>query len=123
MIQNGPPKSKILKHLACHSAAAFGFYKKNGVRLHDSPFYFQNLKTEFKNLVSIKSYGGFQFFFRKIFSICTKKVNVIKIMRIWELIGKFFQKLSWCSTTAGYPYLEIWAAGKNYPRPRAFTDL
>ena len=39
-------------------------------------------------------------------------------MRIWELIGKFFQKLSWCSTTAGYPYLEISAAGKNYPWPR-----
>ena len=42
-------------------------------------------------------------------------------MGTWELIGIFFQKFSWCSTTEpnfiflAYLYLEILAAVKNDP--------
>ena len=84
--------------LVCHSALAFVFIK-NGGHLNQSPFLLlsESNKTELKNLVSIKGYGSEKSIW--IFYFCTKNHDVSKIMGIWELIGVYFQRLSWCTTT------------------------
>ena len=51
-----------------------------------------------------------------------KETDVSKSRGYWELISIFFQKLSWCTTTAPnvlflpYLYPEIWTVGKKDPQ-------
>ena len=77
-------------------------------------FYFEKLKTELKNHGSLNIVCRF----------LLKNADFSKIMGTWQLIGTFFQKLSWCSSIVVtfmflvYPYPEIWTACKNDPHPQ-----
>lgn len=62
-------------------------------------FYFQNLNTELKNLVSINSYGSALWKWCTDFQLVHKSADVSKNMQTWEVIGKIFQNFSWCTTT------------------------
>ena len=100
IIQNGVPKLKFsfVTCLVCHSVLAFVFMKNSGHPNQSSFLLRSELnKTELKNLVSIKGYGSEKSIW--IFYFCTKNHDVSKIMETWELIGIYFQKLSWCTTT------------------------
>ena len=60
-------------------------------------------------------------------SFAEKTLTSVKLWETWELIGMFFQKLSWCSTTVpnlmflAYSYPGIWLARKNDPT-QVYTD-
>ena len=81
-------------------------------------FYFQNLKTELKNLVSTKSYGSLKM-------VCRFLIFLQKMLLQAKLCEPgnwyIFEKLLCCTTILPnfmflvYPYPEIWVAGKNDP--------
>lgn len=88
--------------------------------------YYQNLKTELKNHVTIKNYGSLKMVFR--LSIFAQKM--LTSANLWEPLNKlvyFFQRFSWCTTTAPnflfltYPCPEI-CAGAKVTSPYAYTD-
>ena len=92
IIQNREQKILLLTYLA--HLSIWLSWKMEVCNMKALSFYFQNLKAELTNLVSIQGYDSLTRVYRLFYSTYTflhTNVDVIKIMEAWELTDIFLK--------------------------------